>query len=789
MFQSHSRILCRELAQIKDQNGREVLETSDANTRAFFFDRLYFCGRYELFEGPAVHVSSTSVVLFAHDHGIFDQIFNQHSDNKSGELTVAGFVKCNQALDRWNTDRNFTTGLKTRDSELWRREFNQWDKDQNGVMCKDEFIRFCAQYFGRKLKVAIKLMRNEDEYQRERDTRKQLDSSFALQLLPTVDKSVFSQQISSMEPINCDIKMTEYRYMLVMPAADRSLEDIFQKERPSDEQIRGFLYEIALSLKFVHEKGLVHGDLKKLNILRVHNTLKLIDFDATTKFGHNLGVKFSSGVLPPEMFYALKDENDEKIYKAYWEEKIVNDPKRWNKLKPRNKYVVRTYRESHEGDLPYSLVKATPAVDMWSFGCLMYQMLCGEELIPTDINQDIATDRMVLWTDQKLCRRIEGNIPDDLAQELIKKLLVLDPKGRLNAEDVLAHRYITGRLDFSEISWKVEEIVANTHALSSQVSSLAKVIDTTAELLPQVLGQFEDQLNATSSAIKEGILESNVVQYPTSFALLPFKLQASNHWSKQLEEFISLGKDIYGELPDDKSKVLDWVKAAGPMIQPLVDKLKSGETMYLYLIDECAGEIVVPDEPGSVYPIEIPTTDDSFWKNGLPWIEKGLKLLKTGVACVNGMTKLGVYMEAHHLGPWAYESKPEKDDKENGKQVHRKNGRLHGNEDQQTETGDDASKSGQKNDSRSDKTNDVANNDEKKMPRKSNSNVPIVIRNIDEEIASDGRGAQLRELAHWFLKHDPEKSFGGLKRDDRSRRRRVDQQGFRFHESQPQQTS
>ncbi|KAF0712822.1 Aste57867_4650 [Aphanomyces stellatus] len=768
MFQLHSSTVCHELAHMKDQYGRGVLETADATTRAYFHDRLYFCGRYELFEGPPVHVSSTAVVVYAHDHGLMDQIFDQYADNKTGGLTLAGFVECNQALDRWTTDRNFTNRLKTRNSELWRREFKQWDKDQNGVMCKDEFIRYSAQYFGRKLKVGIKFMRKLDEYQRERNSRKQLDSSFALQLLPTVDESVFSQRISSMKPINDgDIKMTEYQYMLVMPAADRSLEDIFEKERPSNERIRGYLHEIALSLKGVHDKGLVHGDLKKLNILRVHNQLKLIDFDATTKIGDNLGVKFSSGILPPEMFYALKDNKDEEIYKAYWGEKNVNDPKRWNKLKPRNNYVVRSYRHHHNGDLPYSLVTATPAIDMWSLGCLMYQMLCGEELIPTDINQDIATDRMVMWTDEKLCHRIEGNIPDELAQELIKKLLVFDPKDRLSADNVLAHPYITGKLDFSEIACKMEEIAANSHALTSLVNDLAKVVNTTTELHTQSV-EVEVQLNAASGALMQGILESSDVQCPTSFALLPFKLnqaESGNRWSQQLMEFVSLGKDVYGQLPNDKSKIMDWVEAAGSMIQPLVDKLKSGETMYLYLIDEGTGEIVAPDGLGSVYPIEIATIDDVFWKNGLPWIEKGLKLLKTGVACVEGMTKLGVYMEAHHLGPWANETKPEKDDKENGKQVHR-NERHNGNENGETETGADASKSGQKNGSLRDKTNDEnsANNDESKVPRKSNSNVPIVIQNIDKEIVIDGRGAELRELAQWFLKHDPNKSFGGLKR-------------------------
>ncbi|KAF0689924.1 Aste57867_18665 [Aphanomyces stellatus] len=752
-FESHSRNLFRELAFTKDQYGREVLEVTDSTTRKYFYDRLYFCGRYELFEGPPVHVSPTAVVVFAYDHGIFNHVFNQHADGKMGVLTQDGFVSCNQILGRWSAEHNASTKKNMTNSKLWQREFATWNKASTEHMSKDEFLRFCAQQFGRKFKVALKFMRHEDEYKREHESRLRLDSNVVLKLLPTVEMAIFQRHISSLQPINGDIDMAKYHYMLAMPAADRSLEDIYLKERPSDTKTRAFLHEIAFGLACLHNNGLVHGDLKKLNILRADNKLKLIDFDASTKIGDALGVKFSSGILPPEMFYELKGPDEICQYEEYWGDQ-VNDSKRWNKLKPRNNFIIRTYRRGHTGDLPYSLVEATPAVDMWSFGCLMYQMLCGMELIPTDINQDIVTDKMkaaAQLTDEVLHRRIENNIADESAQHLIKQLLVVDPKNRSSVQEVLNHTYFTGAVDFSDMFSKLAEIEQSNKTLQHQVETLETEIKATAVYQVQSTDEITVEATSTLEAAMQGIHESNEVVVPTSFALLPFKLDQTTSASlrnQQLHQFLSLGKDVLGGLPKDKNKVMDWIAGAGPVLQPLLDELKRGQSMYLYLIDEGTGEIIVPEEHASVYPIEIPTTDDAFWAYGMPWVEKGLVLLKAGVACIKATTKVGSYMEAHHLGPWAKENKDQNEDTT-----------------KEIDTKDDKQKMSSEKEKKVEQKKTVNTKQIKQVEtKKLKDDIPEWILSHKDVPAVAVRGAELRQLKKWFLEHDPEQSYGGLKR-------------------------
>ncbi|KAF0689209.1 hypothetical protein As57867_019249, partial [Aphanomyces stellatus] len=149
-FASCSQELLRELAFGKDKHGREVIQITDASSRKYLNDRLFFCGRYEIFEGPPVHVSNTAVVVMAYDHGICTQLFQQNQSGH-GSLDVNGFINCNKVLGRVVTKFG-TKKDKELESKKWESEFRLWDKDLDGSLSEDEFLRFCAQHCGKKLK-------------------------------------------------------------------------------------------------------------------------------------------------------------------------------------------------------------------------------------------------------------------------------------------------------------------------------------------------------------------------------------------------------------------------------------------------------------------------------------------------------------------------------------------------------------------------------------------------------------------------------------------------------------
>ena len=139
---------------------------------------------------------------------------------------------------------------------------------------------------------------------------------------------------------------SEYKYGIIMPAADRSLETIYRSERPDKDHVKLMMKEVAESVQHCHENGIIHCDLKMANIVRVNGCMKLTDFDAACQIGSSenpadlgsnnfAGGKFSSGVLPPEMFHNLKGTDAEKL-KAYWDcESSKVDAEIRNKVKPK----------------------------------------------------------------------------------------------------------------------------------------------------------------------------------------------------------------------------------------------------------------------------------------------------------------------------------------------------------------------------------------------------------------------------------------------------------------------
>ncbi|KAF0696831.1 Aste57867_12432 [Aphanomyces stellatus] len=397
--------------------------------------------------------------------------------------------------------------------------------------------------------------------------------------------------------------MAEYGFVVVMPAADRSLEDIFLKERPNENKSKCLLYDVAMGLQYLHERGVVHGDLKKLNVLRVQNQLKLIDFDAAVPVGGGiLGSKVSSGILPPEMFYGLESADDIARYDMY---RGIDQSKRQRKYMNKQcerRIVVKSFlTEKTTYGLRYGLEAATTAVDMWSFGCMMYQMLCGEELVPMDINQNVVSNQMTAaatWTDEKLQRRIETNIPNEWAQDLIINILVVDATQRLST-------CVVGQLD---------AVVKNQATLEMHVHNLLKNARDTEF---QAVERTTTAINCLKHDIMSGIIEMNEAVVPTSFVVLPYKI----HDAMEPSKLVSFATHLARTCKAIKEHQEDFMES-------IMSVWNANETLYLYLIDEIQGTLVVSvDDP--VYPIEIRTQENnSFLSLNLSWILRGLKHVK-----------------------------------------------------------------------------------------------------------------------------------------------------------------
>ncbi|PPS09410.1 hypothetical protein GOBAR_AA11239 [Gossypium barbadense] len=193
------------------------------------------------------------------------------------------------------------------------------------------------------------------------------------------------------------------------------------------EHYQFFLYQLLRALKYIHTANVYHRDLKPKNILANANCkLKICDFGLAR-------VAFND--TPTTIF---------------WTDYVAT---RW-------------YRAPELCGSFFS--KYTPAIDIWSIGCIFAEVLTGKPLFPGKnvVHQlDLMTDllgtpsldtisrvrnekarRYLTSMRKKLPVPFEQKIPnvDPLALRLLQRLLAFDPKFRPNAEEALADPYFKG---------------------------------------------------------------------------------------------------------------------------------------------------------------------------------------------------------------------------------------------------------------------------------------------------------------------------------------------------------
>lgn len=209
------------------------------------------------------------------------------------------------------------------------------------------------------------------------------------------------------------------------------------------EDVTFYAAEIVLILAFLHRKGVVHRDLKPENLLLTDTGhLKLGDFGS---------VKLLQDV---EMIVAGQDYDAE------------GEPERKTSFVGTAEYASP---EVLSGGM------ASPAMDWWAFGCLLYQMIVGKP--PFRGGSQYLTFQKIEAMDYTIPG--VGIMPLEAA-DLIKKLLVKDPKERLGSgpggvEEIKGHAFFEG------IKWdKVREMDAPKYV---EVTRDSDNEDNTADFL------------------------------------------------------------------------------------------------------------------------------------------------------------------------------------------------------------------------------------------------------------------------------------------------------------------
>lgn len=81
---------------------------------------------------------------------------------------------------------------------------------------------------------------------------------------------------------------------LIMPLYDHSLEDLYLQKNKSKNDLSHYCIKMIDILKFIHEYGVIHCDLKPQNFMMKNNEIYLIDFGLAKIFFDE-----NSKILPP----------------------------------------------------------------------------------------------------------------------------------------------------------------------------------------------------------------------------------------------------------------------------------------------------------------------------------------------------------------------------------------------------------------------------------------------------------------------------------------------------------
>lgn len=242
------------------------------------------------------------------------------------------------------------------------------------------------------------------------------------------------------------------------------------------EHIQTFLYQMLTGLKFIHSASVIHRDMKPANILLNEDcSLKICDFGLARIVDSSSMMPSSKGAEKAPKSTKSKPPSFSLVKKATLTRQLT-------------KHVVTRWYRAPELILiqPY-----TSAVDIWSLGCIMAELLSMQEgnvpgyqdrqpLFPggtcyplsgetssladerldqlsvifgvigtpsKEALKEVGTANAYLQTlETKQPKKLKELYPaaDPVALDLLKQMLEFDPKTRCTADEALDHEFFKG---------------------------------------------------------------------------------------------------------------------------------------------------------------------------------------------------------------------------------------------------------------------------------------------------------------------------------------------------------
>lgn len=215
---------------------------------------------------------------------------------------------------------------------------------------------------------------------------------------------------------------------------------IVKKGKLNQNETKEICKQLLKGLSYLHSKDIVHRDLKPENIL-----LSIIP----TQPGQQPNGPWDEGELSVQV--KIADFGLAKfIGKFQFTTTLCGTPA----------YVAPEILANSQNR------KYNKSVDMWSVGVLLYVCLCGfppfsEELGPPSMRQQILEAKFAFYSPY-------WDDIDDIALDLISRLLVANPDQRLTVQDAIVHPWLNNYNSTNNIDNNNNNIIVNQNILTNE---------------------------------------------------------------------------------------------------------------------------------------------------------------------------------------------------------------------------------------------------------------------------------------------------------------------------------